>query len=63
MTKTPIELLDQELRLYEKALKKSQQHFIEGKIDLCLHTKHVKNLEPIISEYKFAVNILTQHQQ
>jgi hypothetical protein len=58
---TPLELLKQELRVYEKALKLSKMKFTEGKIDLSLHEKHVKNLEPKIREYKFAINLLNQY--
>jgi hypothetical protein len=57
---TPVELLKQELRVYEKALKLSKEKFTEGKIDLILHKKHINNLEPKILEYKLAIEILNR---
>ena len=55
---TPIDLLQQELDVYKKALTLSKKKFIEGKIDLCLHETHVKNLEPKIESYIKALRIL-----
>ena len=61
MNKTPLELLEHELRVYEKALKKSKEKFITGEISLCLHEKHVSNLEPKIQEFRNAVRVLTTY--
>jgi hypothetical protein len=56
---TPTEVLQEELRIYEKALKLSKEKFAQGIIDKDLHEKHVCKLEPKIQEFKNAVRVLT----
>jgi hypothetical protein len=55
---TPIDLLQKQLNVYKVALDKSKKNFIEGKITLCLHEKHVANLEPKITCYTSALRVL-----
>lgn len=58
---TPTELIQKELRIYEKALKLSKEKFAQGIIDKDLHEKHVSNLEPKIQEFRNAVRVLNQY--
>jgi len=56
---TPIELLEERLYMYERALQKS---FLDYKKtgDETLYRTHKENLEPKIFQYKQAVNYLKQ---
>ncbi len=54
----PIELLQQELNVYKKALELSDKKFADGKIDAKLHETHVSNLKPKIATYTQALRIL-----
>jgi GTPase involved in cell partitioning and DNA repair len=58
MNMLPLELLEHELRTYKKALIKSKEAFIKGKITLCVHAEHIENLEPKIAAYKYAIRVL-----
>jgi len=55
---TPMQLLKIELDCYIKALKKSKESCINGKISIKLHTLHLRNLIPLIKQYKQAINKL-----
>lgn len=55
---TPIELLKNQLREYEKALQKSFDSNRLGLTDNETHLIHKNNLEPKIFEYKQAINLL-----
>jgi hypothetical protein len=57
---TPIELLKDKLYEFEKALQKSFQSFKAGQITKELHETHQKNLEPLIFQYKQAINYLNE---
>jgi hypothetical protein len=57
----PIQLLQQELNVYKKALELSKKKFAESIISKELHETHVKNLEPKISCYTQALRILTTY--
>jgi hypothetical protein len=59
--KTPIEVLTEELSGYQKALDKSTQAHNEGKIDICLHEIHIRNLKPKIELFTKAINVLIKH--
>ena len=54
----PIQLIQQELNVYKKALKLSNEKFVEGKINAKLHETHISNLEPKIAKYTEALRIL-----
>jgi hypothetical protein len=56
---TPIEILQEQLYKYEKALKKSEEALQKGQITPELHRIHRINNEPNISEFKRAIAILT----
>ena len=54
----PIKLLQERLTGYEKALQKSFISFRDKKITEEEHIIHKKNLNPLIFEYKHAIEIL-----
>ena len=54
----PIEFLQQELDKLTSARNHSVKALEEGKINVDLHEQHMRNLTPIIEEYKFAIRIL-----
>ena len=54
----PIELLQERLTEYEKALQKSFISFRDKQITHQEHDVHKKNLNPLIFEYKKAIEIL-----
>lgn len=54
----PIELLQERLTEYEKALQKSFISFRDKKISEEEHNIHKRNLNPLIFEYKHAIDIL-----
>lgn len=56
--KTPIELLEFELKLLERSKEKSIQSFEKGDIDIDLHVTHLSNLEPMIIKFKKSIGIL-----
>lgn len=58
---TPLELLHERLSIYEKALRKSNENFESGKIPETENQTHKKNNEPLIQEYKYAIQILTSN--
>jgi len=55
---TPIELLQEKLAKYERALHKSFESFKKGEYSEELHNTHKKNLQPKIFEYQQAINLL-----
>jgi hypothetical protein len=55
---TPKELLNEQLRRYEKALHKSFESFKVGQITKELHETHKGNLEPKIFQYKQTIQVL-----
>ena len=55
---TPIELLEERLSEYEKALQKSFISFSDNKINEAEFIIHKKNLQPKIFDYKQAIEIL-----
>lgn len=55
---TPIELLQEKLAEYEKALHKSFESFKKGDLSEEQHNTHKKNLQPKIFEYQQAINLL-----
>jgi hypothetical protein len=55
---SPVEIFQQELNVYKKALKLSNEKFAKGIIDAKLHDTHVSNLEPKIAKYTQALRIL-----
>jgi hypothetical protein len=59
----PIELLEEQLFKYEKALKKSEDSFKEGSITPELHRIHRTNVEPKIKEFKHAIRILRDNTE
>lgn len=54
----PIDLLQQEMDRLIRTRDKSIKALEEGKIDSDLHEQHMRNLTPMIEEYRFAVRIL-----
>ena len=54
----PIELLQERLIEYEKALQKSFISFRDKKITEEEHNIHKRNLNPLIFDYKKAIEIL-----
>lgn len=61
MIPAPLELLEEKLTELEKAKTKSTDSFNEKKISEEEHTMHLHNLEPKISEYKFAIAVLKSY--
>jgi len=57
---TPKELLKNQLFEYEKALQKSFESYRKGDITKELHETHKGNLQPLIFQYKQALNCLNQ---
>lgn len=57
---TPKELITNQLNEYEKALHKSYESFKAGQITKELHEIHKANLQPLIFQYKQALNYLNQ---
>jgi primosomal protein N'' len=57
----PIELLKQELDKLNRARDHSAREPEEGRIDLALHEQHIRNLTPMIEDYKFAITMLKQY--
>ena len=55
----PIKLLQERLTEYEKALQKSFISFRDNKITEEEHNIHKRNLNPLIFDYKAAINLLT----
>ena len=60
MIPTPIELLQKELTMLERDLKKSFEMLQNKSIDYHTHMLHKRNLEPKIEEYKLAINKLLE---
>lgn len=58
MIQKPIELLQERLTEYEKALQKSFISFRDKKISEEEHNIHKRNLNPLIFEYKHSIDIL-----
>ena len=54
----PTELLEERLQEYEKALHKSFIFYRDKKINEAEHLIHKKNLNPLIFDYKKAIEIL-----
>lgn len=54
----PIELLQEELNKYKRALVKSKESFEKGEIDETTHLTHKDNLMPKIQTFVHAVNTL-----
>jgi len=59
---TPIQLLEERLSVYEKALQKSFISFRDKKITEEEHNLHKKNNNPHIFEYKSAIILLKNWQ-
>jgi hypothetical protein len=57
----PITLLEKQLDMWERSLKKSKQSFLEGGITYEMHELHRANLEPNIKLYNKAIDILHTH--
>jgi hypothetical protein len=57
----PIQLLQQELNVYKRALELSKKKLAEGIITPELHETHKANLEPRISKFTQALRILTHY--
>ena len=55
---TPIEVLQEQLYKYEKALRKSEESFRAGQITPELHRIHRIRNEPQIKKFKRAIAIL-----
>jgi hypothetical protein len=55
---TPIEVLQEQLYKYEKALKKSEESLKAGQITPELHRIHRTNNEPEIKKFRRAIAIL-----
>lgn len=55
---SPIQLLQQELDVYKKALLLAKRKFADGIIDAKQHDIYVSNLEPKIAKYTKALKIL-----
>jgi hypothetical protein len=55
---TPIEVLQEQLYKYEKALKKSEESLKAGQITPELHRIHRTNNEPQINLFEEAIKIL-----
>lgn len=60
---TAVTLLKVELKKYEDALDKSREFYSQKKIKKTTHIKHIKNLKPLIQNYKDAIEILEQNMQ
>ena len=56
----PIELLQQQLTVWEDALAKSYASYLNDKISENEHQLHRENLEPKIEQYKHAIRTLQQ---
>lgn len=59
MNIAPIDLLTLELLKYTKAKQKSLEAYEKDLIPYVVHKDHLENLEPIIQEYKDAIQTLT----
>jgi len=57
----PITLLEKQLDMWERSLKKSKQSFLEGDISKETHEMHVINLTPKIELYNKAIDVLKEH--
>ena len=60
---TPIEILEEQLYKYEKALEKSKVALHAGLITPELHRIHKTNNEPKIREFKLAIRILRDNTE
>jgi len=52
---TPIQLLEKELKEYEKSLDKSIKMYEKGDIDMITHLVHKKNLKHLIEQFTYAI--------
>ncbi len=57
----PVELLEQELKKYERALYHLEIFLEKNDVDKETYDRRKNNLLPIIQNYKFAINILKSH--
>ncbi len=57
-SKTPIQLLEDELKEFENSLKKSISCYQKGELDYYTHFTHKTNLHRNISLYKEAIYLL-----
>jgi len=62
MTESPIEILEERLKVYHSALSKSISSFNSRSIEFSLHKKHINNLLPKIEKFEKAISILKKHQ-
>jgi GTPase involved in cell partitioning and DNA repair len=59
----PVELLEEELNKYKRALAKSAEALLEGKINNQRHQSHRENLTPKIKEFEYAIRILKDNTE
>jgi hypothetical protein len=59
----PVELLEKELDKYLLARDRSSSAYEQNLIGWSLHMEHIKNLNPIITEYKRAIRILRDNTE
>ena len=57
----PIELLQTEVVRLERARESSFEQLGEGKINFELHEQHMRNLNPLIEEYKYIIRVINQY--
>ena len=60
---TPLEVLQEQLNKYERALEKSKESLSKGDITPQLHQIHKTNNEPKIREFKLAIRILRDNTE
>lgn len=56
--KRPLEVLENILKDLQGNLNKSKDAFEKGNISPDVHQTHVKNLTPLIEEYKYIIRII-----
>lgn len=61
MYETPKEMIKNQLEEYEKAKRKSDQAYEEGKILATTHDTHLENLAPKIEQFRYALEILNRY--
>ena len=55
---TPIDILQEQLNKYEKAVRKSEEALSNAQITSELHQIHQKNNEPYIKKFRQAIAVL-----
>jgi len=61
MTLTPIEMLENELKLLKRSKEKSIHSYSENRISNELHQTHIKNLNPLIEQFEKDIKTLNEN--